>query len=72
MIEPGDFATSFTANRRMTTETVPASPYYESATRAIAAMARDEQANRDLSPVIAAVETILRSRRPARGNHSYD
>jgi NAD(P)-dependent dehydrogenase (short-subunit alcohol dehydrogenase family) len=65
MIEPGDFATSFTANRRMTTETVPASPYYESATRAIAAMARDEQANRDLSPVIAAVETILRSRRPA-------
>jgi NAD(P)-dependent dehydrogenase (short-subunit alcohol dehydrogenase family) len=65
MIEPGDFATSFTKNRRMTRETIPASPYYESATRAIAAMARDEQANRDLAPVIAAVETILRSRRPA-------
>lgn len=65
MIEPGDFATSFTANRRMTNETVPASPYYESATRAIATMARDEQANQDLSPVIAAVETILQSRRPA-------
>jgi NAD(P)-dependent dehydrogenase (short-subunit alcohol dehydrogenase family) len=65
MIEPGDFATSFTANRRMTTDTIPVSPYHESAMRAIATMARDEQANRDLSPVIAAVETILESRRPA-------
>ena len=65
MIEPGDFATSFTANRRMTNSTNPASPYYESATRAIAIMARDEQANRSLSPVIEAVETILQSRRPA-------
>ena len=65
MIEPGDFATSFTANRRMTNATVPASPYYEAATRAIATMARDEQGNQDLSPVIAAVETILQSRRPA-------
>jgi len=58
MIEPGDFATSFTANRRMTNETIPASPYYASARRAIATMARDEQANQDLSPVIGAVETI--------------
>jgi len=65
MIEPGDFATSFTANRRMTNETIPASPYYESAMRAIATMARDEQSNQDLSPVIAAVVTILQSRRPA-------
>jgi NAD(P)-dependent dehydrogenase (short-subunit alcohol dehydrogenase family) len=65
MIEPGDFATSFTANRRMTKESVPASPYYEPAVRAIATMARDEQANQDLSPVIDAVETILESRRPA-------
>jgi NAD(P)-dependent dehydrogenase (short-subunit alcohol dehydrogenase family) len=65
MIEPGDFATSFTANRRMTIGTIPASPYFESATRAIATMTRDEQANQDLSPVVAAVETILQSRRPA-------
>jgi short-subunit dehydrogenase len=65
MIEPGDFATSFTANRRMTHETNSASPYYESAMRAVATMARDEQASRDLSPVIRAVETILESRRPA-------
>jgi NAD(P)-dependent dehydrogenase (short-subunit alcohol dehydrogenase family) len=65
MIEPGDFATSFTANRRMTNETIPQSPYYHSATRAVATMARDEQANRNLSPVIRAVETILQSRHPA-------
>jgi NAD(P)-dependent dehydrogenase (short-subunit alcohol dehydrogenase family) len=65
MIEPGDFATSFTANRRMTSGSIPASPYYESAERAIATMARDEQANQDLSPVIEGVESILKSRRPA-------
>jgi short-subunit dehydrogenase len=65
MIEPGDFATAFTANRRMTNESIPASPYYESAVRAIATMARDEQANQDLSPVIEAVEVILASARPA-------
>ena len=65
MIEPGDFATSFTANRRFSTGSIPASPYYDSMARAIATMARDEQANHDLSPVIGAVETILESRRPA-------
>jgi short-subunit dehydrogenase len=65
MIEPGDFATSFTANRRMTRESIPASPYYEPAVRAHPTMARDEQANQDLSPVIEAVETILECRRPA-------
>jgi NAD(P)-dependent dehydrogenase (short-subunit alcohol dehydrogenase family) len=65
MIEPGDFATAFTANRRLTYETVPTSPYYQPALRAIATMARDEQANQDLSPVIGAVETIINSRRPA-------
>jgi hypothetical protein len=65
MIEPGDFATSFTANRRMTGESIPASPYYQSAVRAIATMARDEQANQDLSPVTEAVEAILDCPRPA-------
>lgn len=65
MIEPGDFATSFTVNRRFTTDSTPASPYYDSMARAIAIMARGEQANHDLSPVIGAVEAILESRRPA-------
>jgi len=65
MIEPGDFATAFTANRRITAASAPASPYFDSMRKAIAIMARDEQANRDLSPVIRAVESILKSRRPA-------
>ena len=55
----------WTANRRMTTDSIPASPYYEPAMRAIGTMARDEQSNQDLSPVIGAVETILECRRPA-------
>ena len=65
MIEPGDFATAFTANRRMTQASLPGSPYYEPALRAVATMARDEQANPDLTPVIEAVKSILESRRPA-------
>jgi NAD(P)-dependent dehydrogenase (short-subunit alcohol dehydrogenase family) len=65
MVEPGDFATSFTANRAITGESVPASPYSESFGRAIANIRRDEQANHDLSPVIEAVQTILNSRHPA-------
>jgi NAD(P)-dependent dehydrogenase (short-subunit alcohol dehydrogenase family) len=65
MIEPGDFATSFTANRRMTAESLPSSPYHDSALRAVAAMARDEQANPDLTAVTEAVESILACRRPA-------
>jgi NAD(P)-dependent dehydrogenase (short-subunit alcohol dehydrogenase family) len=65
MIEPGDFATGFTANRRITAASTSASPYHDRVLEAIAIMAREELANRDLSPVIRAVETILESRRPA-------
>jgi NAD(P)-dependent dehydrogenase (short-subunit alcohol dehydrogenase family) len=65
MIEPGDFATGFTAKRRMTAASTPASPYYEACALAIARMARDEQANSDLSPVVRAVRTILAAPAPA-------
>jgi NAD(P)-dependent dehydrogenase (short-subunit alcohol dehydrogenase family) len=65
MIEPGDFATAFTANRRMTAASTPASPYFAQCRAAIARMARDEQANVDLSPVVDAVRAILRTERPA-------
>jgi NAD(P)-dependent dehydrogenase (short-subunit alcohol dehydrogenase family) len=65
MIEPGDFATSFTASRSLTAETGPESPYHETFERAIAAIRRDEQANHDLSPIVEAVQTILGSRNPA-------
>jgi short-subunit dehydrogenase len=65
MVEPGDFATSFTANRRMSAGSDERSPYKETCSRAIARMAQDEQANKDLSPVVDAVREILASRDPA-------
>jgi NAD(P)-dependent dehydrogenase (short-subunit alcohol dehydrogenase family) len=65
MIEPGDFATAFTANRRMSAASTPASPYFQLCDSAVKRMARDEQANKDLSPVVDAVRTILATDRPA-------
>jgi NAD(P)-dependent dehydrogenase (short-subunit alcohol dehydrogenase family) len=65
MIEPGDFATAFTANRRMTQASTPLSPYFKACESAIERMARDEQANEDLSPVVEAVRAIVASDRPA-------
>jgi len=65
MIEPGDFATGFTANRRMTLASTPSSPYHGACERAITRMARDEQANPDLSPVVDAVRSILGTPQPA-------
>jgi len=65
MIEPGDFATGFTANRRLTLATTPGSPYFAACRGALERMSRDEQANADLSPVTDAVRTILATPRPA-------
>jgi NAD(P)-dependent dehydrogenase (short-subunit alcohol dehydrogenase family) len=65
MVEPGDFATSFTANRSITGESVADSPYSEAFSRAIENIRRDEQANHNLSPVVAAIQTILSSGNPA-------
>ena len=65
MVEPGDFATGFTASRRLTLGTTPASPYYAACRAALERMAHDEQANVDLSPVAAAVQTILATAKPA-------
>jgi NAD(P)-dependent dehydrogenase (short-subunit alcohol dehydrogenase family) len=65
MIEPGDFATSFTVNRRMTAAHTPESPYYQRCESAVRRMAHDEQANKDLTPVIDAVRAIFATDRPA-------
>ena len=65
MVEPGDFATAFTANRRMTKASIPGSPYFQACESAIKRMARDEQANADLSPVVQAVRAIVAAGRPA-------
>jgi NAD(P)-dependent dehydrogenase (short-subunit alcohol dehydrogenase family) len=64
MIEPGDYATGFTAHRRMTEANSPSSPYHARVSRAVAIMARDEQANRDLEPVVRTVLRALAARHP--------
>jgi NAD(P)-dependent dehydrogenase (short-subunit alcohol dehydrogenase family) len=64
MIEPGDFATSFTANRRMTAATTPDSPNYQRCTGAVARMQQDEQRYTDLTPVVKAVLRALDAPKP--------
>jgi NAD(P)-dependent dehydrogenase (short-subunit alcohol dehydrogenase family) len=64
MIEPGDYATGFTAHRRLTLATTEGSPYHARVTRAVAIMARDEQANTNLAPVVDTVLRVLAASRP--------
>ena len=64
LVEPGDYATGFTASRRLTATTTPDSPYYARVSRAVAIMARDEQANPDLEPVVRTIRRILDAPRP--------
>jgi NAD(P)-dependent dehydrogenase (short-subunit alcohol dehydrogenase family) len=65
MVEPGDFATGFTSNRRMTAASTAASAYHGYCSRAIARMEQDEGKYRDLSPVVNAITQIVASPRPA-------
>ncbi|MBS0398345.1 MAG: SDR family oxidoreductase [Proteobacteria bacterium] len=64
MVEPGDFATGFTASRKLTGACAQGSPYFETAARAIARAGEDEQKMRDISPVVRAVSRALESRSP--------
>ena len=64
MIEPGDFATGFTAHRRMTAASTPGSPYAARCRSAVAAMAEDESATTDIGPVVRAAIDALESDRP--------
>jgi NAD(P)-dependent dehydrogenase (short-subunit alcohol dehydrogenase family) len=64
MIEPGDFATSFTSNRRMTAASSSASAYQERCARAVAQMAADEGKNIDISPVVRTIIKALESPAP--------
>jgi len=64
MIEPGDYATGFTAGRRLATAAAGDSPYAERCQRAVRKMAEDEATTTDLSPVVRAVLAAVESRRP--------
>ena len=67
MIEPGDFATGFTAHRRMTAASTPGSPYAERCRSAVAKMAEDEGVTTDVRPVVrAAIDSIESDRPPLR------
>ena len=59
MIEPGDFATGFTAHRRITAASTDASPYAARCRSAVAKMAEDESATTDIGPVVrAAIDAV--------------
>ena len=64
MVEPGDFATRFTANRVMTAVSTPQSPYAERCAQAVRRMGEDEASNPDVAPVVRAVVKAIEARRP--------
>jgi NAD(P)-dependent dehydrogenase (short-subunit alcohol dehydrogenase family) len=65
MIEPGDFATSFTAKRRLTAAAgSPLSPYAERCATAVRRMGEDEASNPDIAPVVRAVVKAIEAGRP--------
>jgi short-subunit dehydrogenase len=59
MIEPGDFATSFTDNRRMVDGCVESSTHHGRCRTAVARMQEDERRYTDLSPVVRTVLAAL-------------
>ena len=62
MIEPGDFATSFTDNRRMVTGCAEGSAHYNRCRTAVARMQEDERKFTNLTPVVKTVLAALASR----------
>jgi NAD(P)-dependent dehydrogenase (short-subunit alcohol dehydrogenase family) len=65
MVEPGDFATRFTANRLMTVAaSSPQSPYAGRCATAVRRMAEDESSNPDIAPVVRAVVKAVEAGRP--------
>jgi NAD(P)-dependent dehydrogenase (short-subunit alcohol dehydrogenase family) len=64
MIEPGDYATGFTGNRRMAAGAGAGSAYAERCRRAVARMAQDESANSDIGPVVRKVLAVLEAPQP--------
>jgi NAD(P)-dependent dehydrogenase (short-subunit alcohol dehydrogenase family) len=65
MVEPGDFATRFTENRRMTTAAnSPLSPYAERCATAVRRMGEDESKNPEIGPVVRAAVRAVEANRP--------
>ncbi|MBN1427525.1 MAG: SDR family NAD(P)-dependent oxidoreductase [Anaerolineae bacterium] len=64
MIEPGDFRTGFTANRRPTHESTQSTVYTERCAKALAVMEADEQNGLPPEKVARLIERIIRARNP--------
>lgn len=64
MVEPGDFATGFTAHRRMIGAAGAQSPYSERCSTAIRRMAEDEGKCTDITPVVRAVIAAIEADAP--------
>lgn len=66
LVQPGNIATDFTANRRICTEADSAGVYAAAMTRAVAVMERDEANGAPAALVAATVQRVLESGRPPR------
>lgn len=64
LVEPGDFRTAFTSNRQTVEKATSASPYWESFSRALEIMKRDESQGADPQRVARLLEQIIRSPHP--------
>ena len=65
LIEPGNFKTEFTQNRRLATP-LPDDPYRAARDKAIAVMERDEVNGADPKDVAKVVERVLNDKNPPR------
>ena len=68
MIEPGDYATGFTASRRMVAGAGGGSAYAERCRRAVEQMAQDESGNTGIGPVMRKVLAVLEASNPGLRN----
>jgi NAD(P)-dependent dehydrogenase (short-subunit alcohol dehydrogenase family) len=66
LVQPGNFATDFTASRKMAAAATGASDYAAATAKAVAAMERDERNGAPPRDVAATVQRVLEARRPPR------
>ena len=66
LVQPGNFATDFTASRKIAAAATPESPYAAAMAKAVAVMERDERNGAPPADVATAVQRVLEARRPPR------
>jgi NAD(P)-dependent dehydrogenase (short-subunit alcohol dehydrogenase family) len=66
LVQPGNFATDFTASRKVAAKAAQETPYASAMRKAIQVMERDERNGAPPGDVAAAVQRVLAARRPPR------